>query len=622
MKKYYRLVIFIITDIICINVAYVLAFLLRYEFDLESKVFQGFFHVYESNLLLITFFSCLGIAIFKGYSIYLKYMQVEDLTRIILGLTSGSILSSLLMKAKGELIPGSVYAIAFFVALALICVVRITQKAFLVLGKEAVKSIYEIRQKENIQPRVMVVGTGREGAGLILEINRNRLLDKHVVVAVDDDTSKHGLSFCGVKVAGGTNRIKQLVRRYRVDEIFIVIPDMTDERRAEIAEECGKTGCKTVILSGLEDLIYSKNRCRIAHPDVNKLLNRSPIKSDQRLQASYIEGKIILIVGAAGVIGKKLAQEIIRLNPRKLLLMDINNKALEELPNFINAHESKVEIEVILCNASREKEAQEIFEKYKPHVVYYAAAVTDSNIVKINARQSLLVNVKSVESMMALSHKNSVERFIMLSDIRSFGYRDSVHKTERIAQLTAQEYSLISDTKFSVVCFGHVLDPGSGFLGDIMRQIENGKEVFCPAGDMMAHFITIDDAVKLIIDTGRIADGGEIFCLNMSAAINLKELTENIIRVTGLIPYADVDIKFVDDSYYNETIKDISFNAEYLSETSNPGIYRYDYIQESKELMRLFKSESGDRQFEEFVDKLLEEGEEAIQTWLDKALEK
>lgn len=108
----------------------------------------------------------------------------------------------------------------------------------------------------------------------------------------------------------------------------------------------------------------------------------------------------------------------------------------------------------------------------------------------------------------------------------------------------------------------------------------------------------------------------------MSAAINLKELTENIIRVTGLIPYADVDIKFVDDSYYNETIKDISFNAEYLSETSNPGIYRYDYIQESKELMRLFKSESGDRQFEEFVDKLLEEGEEAIQTWLDKALEK
>ena len=102
MKKYYRLVIFIITDIICINVAYVLAFLLRYEFDLDSKVFQGFFHVYESNLLLITFFSCLGIAIFKGYSIYLKYMQVEDLTRIILGLTSGSILSSLLMKAKGE----------------------------------------------------------------------------------------------------------------------------------------------------------------------------------------------------------------------------------------------------------------------------------------------------------------------------------------------------------------------------------------------------------------------------------------------------------------------------------------------------------------------------------------
>lgn len=620
MKKYYMSIIFILADAICINIAYILAFLLRYEFDINSKVFQGFFEVYESNIFMFSLITCLGIAIFRGYRIHPGYIQIEDLMRVIAGLVAAQIAIPIVVSARSEFIPGSIYTIAFFIGMALMCGIRVLQQNISLLTR-----IFLIRTKhkekyENTIPRVMIVGTGRELAGFIIEVNKNKLLDKSVVVAVDEDSKVHGMRICGVKIAGGTDKIKQLARKYKVDEIVISITDFSEDKMASIAEECSKTRCKTIILPSFLEIIERKPKVKSTYPDIHKLLSRSKVEIDKRDQRAYIEGKIVMVAGAAGSIGSKLAKEIIALNPRKLLLVDVDQKSLDILIRELTLYKEGVEVEGVLCTVTRINAIKETFERYKPHVVYYAAASKEGNSVQPDASQAFAVNFRGAVNFMELAHRNSVDRFILISDLKAFNKENIVQKTMRIAQLTAQEYSLNSDTKFSVVCFGHILDTDSGFLGDIIYQVKKGMPVYCPSGDIMSHFIPVEDAIKLIMEVGRISEGGEIFCLNMATAVNLKELTENAIKLLGFIPYADVDIKLTEDSYYKENLGEKNILREYLVETNNRSLYRYEYIEESEEIMQIVKTKEDSFEADAFIENLIVAGDAEIQKWVNKVL--
>lgn len=620
MVKFSRITLLLLADIICINFAYIVSFLLRFEFTI-SDVFSGFFAVYVDNIVVIT---AVKLAAFWALGLYRslwKYAGTEELVKIVLAAGVAAAAAIVYLEFTQQYFPRSIYVFSFVLDIVLIGGVRFGYRIVRDLRKPgAMVSLISVLRKSQLGAeisKVMVVGAGDAGAAIIKDIKQHPDLGKKVVVAVDDNPNKLNQTIVGVKIAGNHTAIKQLARKYGVDEIIIAIPSANKKAIQDIVNECNKTRCKMKILPGISDLINEKvSISKLRDVDIEDLLGRDPVQVNLREITGYLEGKIVLVTGGGGSIGSELCRQIARFRPRKLIALDIYENSVFELSNEIRSAYPALEFEVVIASVRSRQRIREVFIKYKPHVVFHAAAHKHVPLMESNPKDAVINNIVGTKNMIDLADEYAVENFVLISTDKAVNPTNVMGATKRVAEMVLQEKSAHSRTSYSAVRFGNVLGSNGSVIPLFRKQIERGGPVTVTHEDITRYFMTIPEAVQLVIQAGAMATGGEIFILDMGDPVRIMDLAENVIRLSGYVPYVDIDIKVTGLRPGEKLYEELLLDEEGIEKTAHNKIFVGHPLPPSPELGDMLDNHKICT--EESINGILTMKDEEVKSWLQQ----
>lgn len=620
MLKHSRIALLLIADIICINFAYIVSFLLRFEFNVDNDVFLGFISVYADNIIILTAVKLVVFWIMGLYSSLWKYAGTEEIVKIVIAAIGATALAITYLALTQQNLPRSIYIISCLVDIILIGGVRMGYRTIRDLRNPGTFNNFVLRigNKEfigNDGTKVMVVGAGDAGATIIKEIKQHPEFGKKVVVAIDDDPNKLSRKISGVKIAGNHLAIKQMARRYGVDEIIIAIPSAGKKVIQNIVNECNKTRCKLKILPGLSDLINEKvSISKLRDVDIEDLLGREPVQVNLREISGYIEGKIVLVTGGGGSIGSELCRQIARFRPRKLIALDIYENTVFELSNEMESAFPNLEFEVVIGSVRSKESMRGVFMKYKPHVVFHAAAHKHVPLMENNPKDAVINNILGTKNMIDLSNEYAVEKFVMISTDKAVNPTNVMGATKRVAEMILQEKSAQSRTSYSAVRFGNVLGSNGSVIPIFRKQIEHGGPVTVTHKDITRYFMTIPEAVQLVIQAGAIAQGGEIFVLDMGDPVKIIDLAENVIRLSGYVPYIDIDIAITGLRPGEKLYEELLLDDEGIEKTGHDKIYVGQPLPPSPALGKLLETDG--HCMEDSIGGIAGMEDEEVKEWL------
>lgn len=620
MVKFTRIALLLFADIICINFAYILSFLLRFEFTISDN-FLGYFAVYANNIVLITAVKLVIFWIFGLYRSLWRYAGTEELVKIILASAAAAAASIVYLEFSQQYFPRSIYVFSFIMDIVLIGGVRLGYRIVRDLRKPGavihLARLMSSGRRGSEISKVMVVGAGDAGAAIIKDIKQHPDLGKRVVVAIDDNPNKLNQTIVGVRIAGSHAEIKQIARKYGVDEIIIAIPSANKKAIQTIVNECNKTRCKMKILPGISDLINEKvSISKLRDVDIEDLLGREPVQVNLREISGYLEGKIVLVTGGGGSIGSELCRQIARFRPRKLIALDIYENSVFELSNEIRSSFPNLEFEVVIASVRSKQRLREVFLKYKPHVVFHAAAHKHVPLMESNPKDAVINNVVGTKNMIDLADEYAVENFVMVSTDKAVNPTNVMGATKRVAEMILQEKSLHSRTSYSAVRFGNVLGSNGSVIPLFRKQIERGGPVTVTHEEITRYFMTIPEAVQLVIQAGAMATGGEIFILDMGEPVRIMDLAENVIRLSGYVPYVDIDIKVTGLRPGEKLFEELLLDEEGVEKTAHNKIYVGHPLPPSPELDKMLNQEMVHT--DESINGILSMKDGEVKDWLQK----
>ena len=551
MSKYGRIIALVLTDAVLFNISYFLSYLIRAEFNIHQIIFEQYFPIYVDNLVVITL---IKIAVYYAAGLYKRlwrYAGSEELLRIVFVGALASLLSIAYIELTQQMMPRSIYILSFMFDIIFTGGIRFLYRYFTggtrpVGFFNAVKGIFQNDKPENNQPyinRIMLVGAGDAGASIIREIRTSRSHSEKVVAVIDDDPNKRGRSINGVKVVGNQADIRIMARRYEIDEIIIAIPSASRKQIQSIVNECNKTKCKVKTLPSLMDLINDKvSVSKLRDVNIEDLLGREPVKLNIKKISDYLEGRIILVTGGGGSIGSELTRQVAKYKPRRLILLDIYENTVFELSNELQNKYPQLELEVVVASITDVVRMKEVFKKYRPHVVFHAAAHKHVPLMEDNPKEAIINNVLGTKILVDLADEYAIQKFIMISTDKAVNPTNVMGATKRLGEMIVQEKNNHSKTSFAAVRFGNVLGSNGSVIPIFRKQIEQGGPVTVTEKNITRYFMTIPEAARLVIQAGALTDDGEIFILDMGEPVKILELAENVIKLSGYIPYEDIDI--------------------------------------------------------------------------------
>ncbi len=617
MVKYTRIALLVVLDVLIVNFAYIFWLLMRFDFDVNSVPFNAYFEVYVNNMFLITLVSILGLALSGIYTSIWKYAGSDELVKVVIGALLSVVFSMASMSLFQQSLPRSTYIVAFMI---------------IVLGVGGIRMLYRsLRRLRNPGAhigalrltragligsdtrKVMMVGAGDAGASMIKEIKDHPEYGQKVVVAIDDNPEKIGRRIAGVKVAGDTSQIRRIARKYSVDDIIVAIPSANNKVIQKIVGECNKTRCKIKILPSLIDLINEKvSVSKLRDVDIEDLLGRDPVEVNIREVSGYLEGKIVLVSGAGGSIGSELCRQIARFRPRRLIALDIYENSIFELAGELRKKYPLLELEVVIASVRSRERLEEVFSKYRPHIVFHAAAHKHVPLMEKNPGEALLNNILGTKNMMDVSEQFVAERFVMISTDKAVNPTNVMGATKRTAEMILQEKSKHSQTNFVAVRFGNVLGSNGSVIPIFRKQIAEGGPVTVTHPDITRYFMTIPEAVQLVIQAGAMAEGGEIFILDMGEPVKIMDLAENVIRLSGYVPGVDIDIEITGLRPGEKLYEELLLNEEGIEKTAHNKIYVGHPLGAEPKLREMLENGT----LEEEVREVAQKSDSEIKDWL------
>ncbi|MDR2770708.1 MAG: polysaccharide biosynthesis protein [Clostridiales Family XIII bacterium] len=623
MVKYIRIAALVIIDAIAVNISFILAYLMRFDFHVESESFLTYISAYADNIFILTSIEIVVFFICGLYQSLWRYAGAEEIVKIF-ATTGIAILACIsYMQFMQQSVPRSVFIMSFILNVFFVGGVRIAYRLFRTIRQQQGFNLRNILIRfgrlEFVGGRiskVMVVGAGDAGASMIREIRRHPEYGKKVVAAIDDDPSKKGKRIIGVKIAGNRKEIRAAARRCGADEIIIAIPSATKKEIQSIVNECNKTRCKLKILPGLIDLInenVSINTLRDV--DIEDLLGRDPVQVNLREISGYIEGRIVMVTGGGGSIGSELCRQIATFRPRRLVAVDIYENSIFELAEEMRVRFPALAFEVAVASVRSKGRMEDVFRKYMPHVIFHAAAHKHVPLMEMNPKEAVVNNILGTANMVALADAFAVERFVMISTDKAVNPTNVMGATKRIAEMLLQEKSQCSKTtRFTAVRFGNVLGSNGSVIPIFRKQIENGGPVTVTHPDVTRYFMTIPEAVQLVIQAGAMAERSGMFILDMGEPIRIMDLAENVIRLSGYRPYEDIDIVITKLRPGEKLHEELILKTESAKHTSHEKIFTGTPPPPSEALLELLR---GDRPLEEVVyGSVMKMKDEEVKEWL------
>lgn len=395
--------------------------------------------------------------------------------------------------------------------------------------------------------RVMIVGAGEAGQMVINEINKNKgKLNRQVVALIDDNEQLLGQEVCGKTVDGRVDDIPDLVKKFMVDEIIFSIANISNKRKKEIIDICRATSCYTKTIPSFLEIIDGKVDFKIIRDvEIDDLLGRDPVNLDMDKIRGYISHKIVMVTGAGGTIGSELCRQIYKYGPSKLILLDnYENNVYNVQQELLMKYDHQLDMDVVIANIREEKRLEAIFSKYRPDIVFHAAAHKHVPLMEANPTEAVKNNVFGTLNLLKISDKYGVKKFVLISTDKAVNPTNIMGATKRLAEKLIQIYNENSHTDFVAVRFGNVLGSNGSVVPLFKSQIQAGGPVTVTHKDIIRYFMTIPEAVALVMQAGAMASGGEIFVLDMGDPVKIDDLARNIIRLSGFEPDVDIDIVY------------------------------------------------------------------------------
>ncbi len=619
MKRFNaKKIILMIADILMISVFGFLTNLMLMWFDIG--IGGSLLQISWSTLTLVigleVLFCFFTLYVSGTYSFFWRLLGKHEYISCGIGLTAGMILSVSFLVFFGKL--DERFPIEFFV-------LQYMQSAaammlFRVYAKKAIVGLTEAGRSENYQ-RTLIIGAGRAATLLLTDIENakkdpaNPSGNLLPVGLVDDDRSKLGSKILGVPVLGGTSDIPALCEQSHISLIVFAIPSCTEEDRQRILSLCSKTQCKIKMVPYLSQLLFEDggrpqllNQVKDIH--IEDLLGREPITFDREQTKAFIRDKVLMVTGGGGSIGSELVRQIANYNPRQVIIVDIyENNAYDIQQELLLEHGDEVDFVTLIASVRDYEKMSLIFEKYRPQVVFHAAAHKHVPLMETSPEEAVKNNVFGTYNIAKLAEQYDVEKFIMISTDKAVNPTNVMGATKRCCEMIVQYMSQHSKkTDFVTTRFGNVLGSNGSVIPLFRRQIESGKPVTVTHPDIIRYFMTIPEAVSLVLQAGAMAQGGEIFVLDMGEPVKITTLAENLIRMYGKVPYKDVEIKFTGLRPGEKLFEELLMNEEGLKSTDNKKIFIGNQISidEKDLLMKLdkLKAFADDNNSEGVVDML------------------
>ena len=423
--------------------------------------------------------------------------------------------------------------------------------------------------------RVLVVGAGSAGQMIINELKENPQLKKVPVGIIDDDINKIGRRIHNVKILGNTLQVKEIVEKENVDEIILAMANVDKARKSEIINICKETKCKLKTIPGIYEIIDGKvDIKKIRDVDIEDLLGREPIKVNMEEMSGYIEERTVLVTGGGGSIGSELCRQIASFNPKHLIIVDnYENNAYAIQQELIRRYEGKLNLSTIIASIREYKRMDEIFNEYKPDVVFHAAAHKHVPLMENSPSEAIKNNIFGTLNVARLADAYKVKRMVLISTDKAVNPTNIMGATKRAAEMIIQTINKNSETEFVAVRFGNVLGSNGSVIPLFKKQIAEGGPVTITHPDIIRYFMTIPEAVQLVLQAGAMAKGGEIFILDMGEPVKIVDLANNLIRLSGFEPGVDIKIEYSGLRPGEKLYEELLMSEEGLTKTANSKIF-------------------------------------------------
>ncbi len=563
-KLLLRRIFLIILDSLMINVCAFMAILIR--FDLSFNNIPT--HYLDAILAYVPWNTVITILIFYCCRLYhslWKYASIDEVTNVMIGCILAAAAQYIGIHVMNLHVPRSYYPLSM---------------VFLMVGVVGTRFIYRFlrllsnRYHGAKKSRIMIIGAGEAANVIIREITVSQYVDGTVVCIIDDNRSKVGRYIQGVKIVGTRHKIVEAARKYEITDIIIAIPTAPRKEIRSILEICKETNCTLKILPGIYQLINEEvSVSRLRTVEIEDLLGREPVRIDAREVSDFLRGKIVMVTGGGGSIGSELCRQIASFSPAKLIIVDIYENNAYFVQQELKNRYPKIELEVLIASVRNTNRMDQIFDKYRPEFVYHAAAHKHVPLMEDSPNEAIKNNVGGTLKLAKAADKYGVKRFIFISTDKAVNPTNIMGASKRICEMIIQSFNRRSQTEFVAVRFGNVLGSNGSVIPLFKQQIMNGGPVTVTHPDIIRYFMTIPEAVSLVLQAGVYAHGGEIFVLDMGEPVKIADLAKNLIKLSGFIPDKDIRIEYTGLRPGEKLYEELLMKEEGLKETNNNRIF-------------------------------------------------
>jgi len=567
--------IILTVDILLLGLAYFLSCFIRFEGKIPPEEISNL----KNTVWLII---PLKIFIFFSFNLYRgmwRYTGINDLINLVKAtfVSATVIILTILYLHRFEGYPRSVFVIDAFLTLVLIGGIRLFIRLVLQKGTSNIMGTAQFpffqNTKEGLK-RLIIIGAGDAGEKILRELRDNPRLKYNVVGFVDDDPKKHGMQIHGVPVLGDIGQLLSLIRKHEVDEVLIAIASATRKEMHRIVDLCKETGLKHRIIPGMGELIDGRLTVKsirdVAYED---LMGREAVQLEIEKIGGYLKNKAILVTGAGGSIGSELCRQIARFFPKNLILLDRTENNLYQIDMELRWEFPYLQYTPILGNVMNRETLRKIFLRYRPDVVFHAAAYKHVPMMELNPWETVFTNIKGTYSLLEVAKEFEVDRFVLVSTDKAVRPSNVMGASKRVAELLAQCYNnTLNPTRFMSVRFGNVIGSSGSVIPLFKQQIEKGGPVTVTHPEVTRYFMTIPEAAQLILQAGAMGEGGEIFILDMGSPVKIFDLALDLIRLSGFEPDEDIEIKFVGLRPGEKLYEELITEGEGISPTSHEKI--------------------------------------------------
>ncbi|WP_300846902.1 nucleoside-diphosphate sugar epimerase/dehydratase [uncultured Acetatifactor sp.] len=610
-----RIIALVLMDIMCIVVTSFGALYIRYEFSFQSidPVFlQSYENIMVPNVLMtLSFF-----VIWKLYKSVWRYASANELINIIMAAVCASLAQLIFCTATGNRMPRSYYVLYCFLLTTATCCIRFGYRILRIINNKRA-SMVERKQKVS----TMIIGAGAACNMILKELESSQYLNLCARCIIDDQPGCHGKLMRGVPIVGGRDCILDAVEQYGIDEIIFAIPSANTQTKKEILDICKESGCKLRTVPGTYQLINGDvSVSALKEVEIEDLLGREPIEINSEEVLGYVRDRVVLVTGGGGSIGGELCRQIAAHSPRQLIILDIYENNAYEIQQELIRRYPELNLVVLIGSVRNTNRVNSIFETYRPEIVYHAAAHKHVPLMEDSPNEAIKNNVMGTYKIATAADRYGVDRFVLISTDKAVNPANVMGASKRICEMIVQMMNRKSGTNFVAVRFGNVLGSNGSVIPLFKQQIAEGGPVTVTDPEIIRYFMTIPEAVSLVLQAGAYARGGEIFVLDMGEPMKILDLAVNLIKLSGYRPGEDIEIRFTGLRPGEKMYEELLIQQENLEKTANKMIFieKPTYFNEEifarqlEKLIAAAKKESSDirREIREIVGTYRAEGDE------------